>query len=53
MASQDPGAIRSIITPNGNNTFSVRFTADGAPDYITVNNELADGGKIFDPGPAS
>jgi Calpain family cysteine protease/ALTTAQ repeat len=53
MASQDPSAIQSMITPNGNNSFSVRFTVDGAPDYITVNNELADGGKIFNSGPAS
>jgi hypothetical protein len=53
MASQDPSAIQSMITSNGNNTYSVRFTVDGAADYVTVNNELADGGKIFTSGPAS
>jgi len=53
MAAQDPAAIRSMITANGNNSFSVRFTVDSAPDFITVNNELADGGKIFNSGPAS
>ncbi len=31
----------------------MRFWVDGAPDYVTVNNELADGGKIFNSGPAS
>ena len=53
MASQDPSAIRSMITSNGNDSFSVRFMVNGAADYITVNNDLADGGKIFNSGPAS
>ena len=53
MASQDPSAIRSMITSNGNDSFSVRFMVNGAADYVTVNNDLADGGKIFNSGPAS
>ena len=47
MANQDPSAIQSMITANGNNTYSVRFTVNGKDDYVTVNNKLADGGAIF------
>jgi hypothetical protein len=50
MASQDPSALQSMITSNGNETFSVRFWVEGAADYVTVDNELADGGKIFNSG---
>lgn len=47
MAAQDPSAIQSMITANGNNTYSVRFTVNGKADYVTVNDMLADGGGIF------
>jgi Calpain family cysteine protease len=39
-ALQDPSAIESMITSNGNGTYGVRFMVDGQPDYVTVNSEL-------------
>jgi hypothetical protein len=48
MAAMDPSALESMITSNGNNTYSVAFTLEGKVDYITVNNELPDGGTIFE-----
>ena len=51
MAAQDPSAIQSMITPNGNNAYGVCFTVGGQADYITVDNELADGGSIFNHAP--
>ena len=47
MAWQDPSDIQSMITANGNNTYSVCFTIDGKADYVTVDNELPNGGNIF------
>ena len=47
MAAQDPSAIQSMITANGNNTYNVRFEIDGKADYVTVDDKLADGGEIF------
>lgn len=47
MAAQDPSAIQSMITSNGNNTYSVRFEIGGKDDYVTVDDKLADGGAIF------
>jgi hypothetical protein len=50
MALQDPSSIRSMITDNGNNTWGIRFIIDGKTEYVTVNNELADGGGKFASG---
>ena len=47
MADQDPSALQSMITANGNNTYSVRFTVGGKAEYITVDNELPGGGAMF------
>ena len=40
VALQDPSAIKSMITNNGNGTYGVRFFVDGRAEYVTVNNEL-------------
>lgn len=47
VANQDSAIISSMFTSNGNGTFGVKFYVDGAAQYITVNNSLADGGSIF------
>jgi len=47
VAKQDPSAIQSMITNNGNNTYGVRFFINGTAQYVTVNNQLPDGGTIF------
>jgi hypothetical protein len=39
-ALQDPSAIESMISSNGNGTASVRFYIDGRADYVTVNDDL-------------
>ena len=36
-----------MITNNGNNTYGVRFFVNGTAEYVTVNNDLADGGTEF------
>lgn len=43
VALQDPSAVESMITNNGNGTYGVRFFVDGVADYVTVNNELPTG----------
>jgi hypothetical protein len=50
MALQDPSSIRSMITDNGNNTWGIRFIVDGKAEYVTVDNELANGGGKFASG---
>ena len=52
VAHQDPSLISSMITDNGDNTYGVRFFVDGAARYVTVDNELPNGGTIFNSGPA-
>jgi Calpain family cysteine protease/ALTTAQ repeat len=51
LACKNPTYIRSMITDNGNNTYGVRFYVNGQTDYVTVNNQLADGGTEFNYGP--
>ena len=51
VAQQNPDIISSMFTSNGNGTYGVRFYVDGAAEYVTVNNSLADGGNIFNYGP--
>ena len=50
VAFQDPTAIESMITNNGDNTYGVRFYVNGSARYVTVDNQLADGGAIFNTG---
>ncbi len=50
VAYENSGAITSMITSNGNNTYGVRFYVNGAASYVTVNASLADGGSIFNSG---
>ena len=40
VALQNPSAIESMITNNGNGTYGVRFFLDGTPEFVTVNDEL-------------
>jgi len=47
VAKKNPSAITSMITDNNNGTYGVRFYVDGIARYVTVNNELADGGTEF------
>ncbi len=51
VASQNASAISSMITNNGNNTYGVRFYYHGTAEYVTVNNDLANGGTEFNSGP--
>jgi len=50
VASQNPNLVTSMFTSNGNNTYGVRFYVNGVAEYSTVNNSLANGGKIFNSG---
>jgi trimeric autotransporter adhesin len=47
VADKNSGTISSMFTSNGNNTYGVRFYVNGVAEYVTVNNELADGGNEF------
>jgi Calpain family cysteine protease len=49
-AKQDPSAITSMFTSNGNGTYGVRFYVNGTARYVTVNASLANGGNIFNSG---
>ena len=49
-AEQDPALIRSMISSNGNGTYSVAFHVGGATDYVTVNNQLPDFGYSWADG---
>jgi hypothetical protein len=40
VAAQNPSAIESMISSNGNGTYSVEFNVNGEDNYVTVNNEL-------------
>ncbi len=50
VAYQNPAAITSMITNNGNNTYGVQFYINGVANYVTANASLADGGSIFNSG---
>ena len=50
VACKNPNAINSMFTVNGNNTYGVRFYVNGTAEYVTVNNQLADGGNVFNYG---
>jgi hypothetical protein len=49
-AKQDPSAITSMFSSNGNGTYGVRFYVNGTARYVTVNASLANGGNIFNSG---
>ena len=40
VALQDPAAIESMITNNGNGTYGVQFFVNGAADDVTVDTQL-------------
>ena len=40
VAQNEPGAIKSMITDNGNGTYGVRFFMNNDPVYVTVNSQL-------------
>ena len=40
VALQNPNAIQSMITNNGNGSYGVRFFVNGQADYVTVNGAL-------------
>jgi hypothetical protein len=47
VACMNSSVISSMFTANGNNTYGVRFYVNGAAEYVTVNNQLANGGNEF------
>ncbi len=55
-AARDPQIIQKMFINNGNGTWTVRFYVNGAPDYVTVNDQLPvataypsyNGGYAFD-----
>jgi hypothetical protein len=49
-AKQDPSAITSMFSSNGNGTYGVRFYVNGTARYVTVNASLANGGNVFNSG---
>jgi hypothetical protein len=50
VAKQNSGLISSMFTSDGNSTYGVRFFVNGAAEYVTVNNSLANGGNVFNYG---
>jgi hypothetical protein len=47
-AARMPSVISSMFIANGNNTWTVRFYINGVADYVTVDNQLPDGGTYYD-----
>jgi len=51
IAVANPQAIKNMIQPNGDGTWTVRFYADGVADYVTVDDQLpvdAQGRLVYD-----
>jgi len=48
VAARSPGVIQNMFIANSDGTFTVRFYHNGAPDYVTVNTQLPDGGQLYD-----
>ena len=51
IAATNPSAIKNMIVNNGDDTWTVRFYADGKADYVTVNRQLpvdSEGKLVFD-----
>lgn len=51
LAAYNPGVLQSMIVSNGNDTYGVRFYVNGSAQYVTVNNQLPNGGTFFQTGP--
>jgi hypothetical protein len=47
VACMNSSVVSSMFTANGNNTYGVRFYVNGTAEYVTVNNQLANGGNEF------
>jgi hypothetical protein len=48
IAQHAPAAIQNMFIANGDNTWTVRFYAGGAADYVTVDNQLPTyGGQLI------
>ena len=47
-AYRSPSTIRDMFSDNGDGTYTVRFYQNGAPTYVTVDNQLPSGGASFD-----
>jgi hypothetical protein len=50
VAYKNPSMITSMITDNGNGSYGIRFTINGAAQYVTVNSYLANDGTVFNSG---
>ncbi|HKM55924.1 MAG TPA: C2 family cysteine protease, partial [Isosphaeraceae bacterium] len=50
LAKSSPAVIQNMIIDNGDNTWTVRFYANGTPDYVTVDRMLPteNGNLVFD-----
>jgi hypothetical protein len=46
-ALKTPAVLESMIQPEGNGIWTVRFYANGTPTYVTVNDELPGGGYDY------
>jgi hypothetical protein len=51
LAAYNPSVLQSMIVSNGNDTYGVRFYVNGSAQYVTVNNQLPNGGTFFQSGP--
>lgn len=47
VADQNASLVKSMFVDNGNGTYGVRFFVNGTATWVTVNNALANGGKVF------
>ena len=50
LAKSSPAVIQNMIVDDGDNTWTVRFYANGTPDYVTVDRMLPteNGNLVFD-----
>ena len=46
LASSNPSAIENMFHDDGDGTWTVRFYADGTPDYVTVDRDLPYQGNV-------
>jgi len=47
VAARNPSAIESMITDNSNGSYGVCFVVNGKNEYVTVDDQLANGGTVF------
>jgi hypothetical protein len=50
-ADRMPSIIKSMFIANPNHTWTVRFYINGVADYVTVDDQLPDGGNLYDKVP--